>query len=78
LCELIDKKLCELNDDYAVERGHALKNIFLRVLPTKAFYEWMKSKGKEGGQHKFPRVLKGKQLDDWDSFVKQNYEKVGA
>ncbi|WP_259015692.1 GH3 auxin-responsive promoter family protein [Emticicia fluvialis] len=78
LCELIDKKLCELNDDYAVERGHALKNVFLRVLPTSAFYEWMKQKGKEGGQHKFPRVLKGKQLEDWEEFVNKNYPKVGV
>ncbi|RFS14536.1 GH3 auxin-responsive promoter family protein [Emticicia sp. C21] len=78
LCELIDKKLFELNDDYAVERGHALKNVFLRALPTKAFYDWMKLKGKEGGQHKFPRVLKGKLVDEWEDFVKKNYEKVGV
>jgi len=77
LCELIDKKLCELNDDYAVERGHALKNVFLRALPTKAFYDWMKMKGKEGGQHKFPRVLKGKLVDEWQDFLKKNYDEVG-
>lgn len=77
LCELIDKKLCELNDDYAVERGHALKNVFLRALPTKAFYDWMKMKGKEGGQHKFPRVLKGKLVDEWQDFVKKNYDEAG-
>src|SRR5260221_5785266 len=29
----IDKKLCELNDDYAVERTSALKEVFLEVLP---------------------------------------------
>jgi hypothetical protein len=29
----------------------------------------MKSKGKEGGQHKFPRVLKGKMLEDWNKFL---------
>jgi hypothetical protein len=78
LCELIDKKLCELNDDYAVERGHALKNVFLKVLPTKAFYDWMKERGKEGGQHKFPRVLKGKLVNDWEDFVKKNYGEVGS
>ena len=72
LCALIDQKLCELNDDYAVERGHALKNIFLKALPTKTFYNWMKSRGKEGGQNKFPRVLKGKLVDEWEEFIKQN------
>jgi hypothetical protein len=32
----------------------------------------MKSKGKEGGQHKFPRVLKGKMLEEWQAFLKTN------
>lgn len=73
LGKYIDEKLKELNDDYAVERQHALKNVFCRVLPTKAFYEWMKSRGKEGGQNKFPRVLKGAVQQDWESFVKINY-----
>lgn len=73
LCELIDKKICELNDDYAVERQHALKNVFLKVLPREAFYEWMRLRGKEGGQHKFPRVLKGALIEDWESFIKLKY-----
>jgi hypothetical protein len=29
----------------------------------------MESKGKVGGQHKFPRVLKGKMLEDWNQFI---------
>jgi hypothetical protein len=29
----------------------------------------MHSKGKMGGQHKFPRVLKGKMLEDWKHFL---------
>ena len=31
--------------------------------------DFMQSKGKVGGQHKFPRVLKGKMLDDWKLFL---------
>ncbi|UBM59682.1 GH3 auxin-responsive promoter family protein [Marinilongibacter aquaticus] len=73
LGRFIDARLHELNDDYAVERGHALKNIFCRTLPNKAFYEWMKMQGKEGGQNKFPRVLKGNNQLDWERFVKLNY-----
>jgi len=73
LCELIDKNICELNDDYAVERKHGLKNIFVKALPSQAFYDWMKLKGKIGGQHKFPRVLKGKLVDEWEEFLKENY-----
>ena len=66
----IDTKLCELNDDYAVERKSALKEVFLDVLPEHQFMAFMKAKGKIGGQHKFPRVLKGKMLEDWRRFLK--------
>jgi hypothetical protein len=30
---------------------------------------FMESKGKVGGQHKFPRVLKGQMLADWKKFI---------
>lgn len=66
----IDEKLKELNDDYGVERGHALKDVFVDVLSEKTFLNFMKLKGKIGGQHKFPRVLKGKLLEDWQVFLK--------
>jgi hypothetical protein len=67
----IDNKLCELNDDYPVERKHALKEIFLTILEPEVFLDWMHSLGKEGGQHKFPRVLKGSNLEDWTTFLKK-------
>lgn len=70
LAQHIDAKLKELNDDYEVERRHALKEVFVTVLPEKIFLDFMKSKGKIGGQHKFPRVLKGKMLEDWNKFLK--------
>ena len=66
----IDSKLKELNDDYEVERRHALKDVFVSVMPEKIFLDFMESKGKVGGQHKFPRVLKGKMLDEWNKFLK--------
>ena len=66
---LIDEKLKELNDDYAIERRSALREVFLDVLSEDRFMEFMKSKGKVGGQHKFPRVLKGKLLDDWQHYI---------
>ncbi len=72
LLELIDTKLRELNDDYAVERKSALKAVFLDVMPEHAFMDFMNSKGKIGGQHKFPRVLKGKMLEDWNQFIGQS------
>ncbi len=69
LAEQIDKVIKHLNDDYATEREHALKNVFVKALPSKVFLAWMKKNGKEGGQHKFPRVLKGKTADDWEEFL---------
>ena len=71
LARFIDDKIKELNDDYEVERRHALKEISVEVLPQKTFMAFMESKGKIGGQHKFPRVLKGKMLQDWQQFLKQ-------
>lgn len=65
----IDDKLRELNDDYEVERKHALKEVFVEVLSEKTFMDFLKLKGKVGGQHKFPRVLKGKMLDDWKKYL---------
>ena len=65
----IDEHLRVLNDDYAVERSAALKEVFVDVVPVKAFYGWMESKGKVGGQNKFPRVMKKAQLEDWTSYL---------
>jgi hypothetical protein len=70
LAEKIDEKLIHLNDDYAVERKSALKAIKVAVLKESSFMSFMESKGKVGGQHKFPRVLKGQMLSDWKAFIK--------
>jgi hypothetical protein len=72
LRDRIDARLKELNDDYAVERRHALEEIEVTVLPAATFYDWMKSKGKLGGQHKFPRVLRKNLIADWEAFLANN------
>ncbi|MFM7488045.1 MAG: GH3 auxin-responsive promoter family protein, partial [Cytophagales bacterium] len=69
LKERLDAKLKELNDDYAVERSAALKQVVVDVLPLRRFYDYMQSKGKVGGQNKFPRVLKSAQYEDWKNFI---------
>ncbi|MFN8249430.1 MAG: GH3 auxin-responsive promoter family protein [Ferruginibacter sp.] len=71
LAHLIDEKLKSLNDDYEVERRHALKSIEVEVLPESIFMNFMNARGKVGGQHKFPRVLKGKALEDWQNFLEK-------
>lgn len=72
LSQTIDQHLKVLNDDYEVERRHALQSVKVNVLPEQVFMDFMTSKGKVGGQHKFPRVLKGKMLADWLGFLKDN------
>ncbi len=69
LRQKIDDHLKLLNDDYAVERKSALKDITVTVLKENSFMEFMQLTGKVGGQHKFPRVLKGKLLQDWQQFL---------
>jgi len=74
----LDETLKTLNDDYKTERIAALKEVFVEVLPISAFYEFMKSKGKIGGQSKFPRVMRTKVYEEWDQFIKNSYSNVSA
>lgn len=69
---LLDKYLCELNDDYATERKYVLKKINLKCYRTEVFYNFLKSIGKNGAQNKFPSVLKGERLVQWEEFLKSN------
>jgi len=69
----IDENLKILNDDYRVERIAAIKDIFVEVYNPKVFYDWMRIRGKEGAQNKFPRVLKNQMVEDWDNYLK-NYK----
>ncbi len=70
--EKLDTHLKVLNDDYTVERKHALKEVLVKVLPNQTFIDFLASKNKLGGQSKFPRVLKGKNLNEWLAFLENN------
>lgn len=76
LTSLLDRFLKELNDDYAVERNHALQEVIVKILPSETFYEWMRLQGKEGGQNKFPRVLKGEKSEAWQRFIHEKGDKL--
>jgi len=67
--EKLDQYLKELNDDYAVERSAALKEVVVDIYPVKIFYKWMETRGKVGGQNKFPRVMNSNLLEEWTSFL---------
>ncbi len=72
LKQKLDATLKALNDDYEVERRSALKDVFVELVPSEKFYQFMSGKGKMGGQNKFPRVMKAAQLEEWESFLKEN------
>lgn len=69
---LLDENLRKLNDDYGTERGHALKEVVVEILPTEKFYNYMRRMGKFGGQSKFPRVMNKYQLESWKEFLSSN------
>ncbi len=69
VAEKIDGYLKALNDDYAVERAHALKEVKVELLSPDLFYGWMEAQGKMGSQNKFPRVLREKQLESWNQYL---------
>lgn len=71
--EILDKTLQSLNSDYEAKRHKdmALKLPVVHVAPKGTFYEWLKSKGKLGGQHKIPRLSNDrKYLEEIMKFVK--------
>jgi hypothetical protein len=65
----IDEYLKILNDDYRVERIAAIRDVKVEILPVETFYEFLRRQGKEGGQNKFPRVLRNEKITQWDNFL---------
>jgi hypothetical protein len=55
---ILDKTLREINSDYDAKRMHDLALIKPRVhcVDEGTFYNWMKNRGKLGGQNKVPRL----------------------
>ncbi|MEG1648815.1 MAG: GH3 auxin-responsive promoter family protein, partial [Rikenellaceae bacterium] len=55
--DVLDKTLQDINSDYLVKRtGGALGAPLLHIAPQNTFYQWMKNRGKLGGQNKIPRL----------------------
>lgn len=69
--DLLDEYLCAHNDDYRVSRQRkGLAEVRLTCLRSKVFYDWQASKGKLGGQSKFPRVMKTELWNEWTEYLK--------
>ena len=56
--EVLDNALKSLNSDYEAKRYNSLtlKMPKVHMARKNLFYDWLKSKGKLGGQHKIPRL----------------------
>ena len=55
---VLDAKLQEINSDYEAKRFHnvTLQPLEIVVARKELFNDWLKTKGKLGGQHKIPRL----------------------
>lgn len=56
--QVLDQTLRQVNSDYDAKRYHdmALQLPVLHSVPPGTFYQWMKQRGKLGGQNKVPRL----------------------
>ena len=56
--DILDRRLQELNSDYEAKRYKDITLQHLEIIPAREglFNDWLKAKGKLGGQHKVPRL----------------------
>lgn len=71
---LLDEKLQEINSDYEAKRSHNITLQPLEVVKARhnLFNDWLKVKGKLGGQHKVPRLSNSRK--NMDELLEMNRE----
>lgn len=64
--DILDETLRRINSDYDAKRfkDMALRRPIVRRAPDGTFFNWMKEKGKLGGQHKVPRLANNREYVD--------------
>lgn len=64
--EILDKELQRINSDYEAKRykNKTMQQLEIVVAREKLFNDWLKSKGKLGGQHKVPRLSNERRIID--------------
>jgi GH3 auxin-responsive promoter len=64
--EVLDETLREINSDYDAKRYQdmALQMPVVHNVPSGTFYNWLKMKGKLGGQYKVPRLANSREFVD--------------
>ena len=62
----LDEALKSINSDYEAKRykNFVLQRPIVHALPSGTYYEWLKSKGKLGGQNKVPRLSNNRKYLD--------------
>ena len=73
--KILDQELKKINSDYEAKRykNMALEQLKLHAVPTNTFHNWLKSKGKYGGQHKVPRLSNNrKYINEILEFLNKN------
>lgn len=62
--QILDKKLQEVNSDYEAKRYKDITLQHLDIVKARRglFNDWLKSKGKLGGQHKIPRLSNNRDI----------------
>jgi len=64
--DLLDETLRRINSDYDAKRfkDMALRRPIVRKAPDGTFFNWLKERGKLGGQHKVPRLANTREYVD--------------
>jgi hypothetical protein len=64
--KILDEELRAVNTDYDAKRSKdiALREPIVHAVPPQTFYNWLKAKGKLGGQHKVPRLSNSRHYID--------------
>jgi hypothetical protein len=71
---LLDDELRKINSDYDAKRNHDLALVapVIHSVPEGTFYNWMKVRGKLGGQNKVPRLFNTREyVDDILKMIRQ-------
>jgi hypothetical protein len=70
--EMLDNALKSINSDYEAKRYNdmALRKPLIKAVAEGTFYNWLKSKGKLGGQNKVPRLSNNRNyIEEISSFI---------
>ena len=70
--DLLDQRLQEINSDYEAKRYKNITLQHLEIIEARPnlFNDWLKMRGKLGGQHKVPRLSNSR--DSIDQLLKLN------